>query len=304
MKNKLISQKTRSRASKVVLALFLCTIMISSLCSFTVGETFTFPETPPEYDYQTFTHESGQTVYEFCDQVLNYGNIIVSAYGNVFTRSVPFYIQGVDGLFLTDGITYSSYDAYFNNNNGISFTLVSYTNNNYTVSFLEALGLTPPTPTESLTNVWDGILNWITTSISSLQNVFWQEGTVIDFNSDVDTSDAITINDTVLYKSSFPFLTDGAHMVVNDTVIPGDEIFGDIVVVDSVEFYAISYDDVVLFAFASDGVVYTNSDVDFYLAYSPTAGLTLLGTLCCIAVAISVVFLLIGTIVNFLKLRS
>lgn len=170
-----------------------------------------------------------------------------------------------------------------------------------------------PSSTESLTDIWTSILNWITGSLSSVQNVF--------FTSASQTSGSITLTSTGdIYTADLGFIPSAGDSFTLFFTVFGESVSLDFVfefnddIGDSFLTAESTFDNYFIRILNESGtsIIYLNTSVpgDFngnsfdYTYFSGSGSLTFLGTLSVVGVAIAIILLLISVVINFLKLRG
>lgn len=157
-----------------------------------------------------------------------------------------------------------------------------------------------PSPTDSITDVWTGVWNWIIGSFGSVQGVFYDGSstsimTILNPESSFvyegvtyyEPLDYLNVPYEEFYLNGLLFWSEGNTFeqitidgIVYDTMIVGSSI-------------AVLIDD-------ANSIMYFNPAITI----GPPGGLTLLGTLAVIGLSIALVLLLIMVIRRFLALRS
>lgn len=189
----------------------------------------------------------------------------------------------------------------------------------------------PPTPTESITNVWTGITEWFMGALNSVQGLFITTG--VAHNPTLLKAGTYRFNDVLTYPSFAS--EDGTTFAINFTLPNNDDpsfVFQGMSFLGNEEMYGLGYCTNI--STSAYEMMYINmqgwvipelqthtitqdTEVDetfgtWYIAntnYNEVNGngqfsLTFLGTLAVIGVAIGVAFLLIATVRRFLSLRS
>lgn len=178
--------------------------------------------------------------------------------------------------------------------------------------------------TESITDVWTDVMNWITSSLSSVQGVFYNEGlSSFEFTA---VGDPISTSSGIYYRvEGIPVLTSPVgyegFVSVGNVTLPSifgfdysdGSLIGVVSYVGSGVTLAYYLPDNSLIPELSSGWYMTEGNAminNQFLTYtfSPSAsnasGLTFLGTLAVIGVAIAIAFLLLALISRFLRLRG
>lgn len=173
--------------------------------------------------------------------------------------------------------------------------------------------------TDSITDTWTSVMNWITSSLSSAQGVFF--GSSSSTNSIVLNSSDLSVTtspDTLYYiylpdldystavsGQTYTFIFSGiSYDLVFDSSSNGLMFTGDILVAcpyDEENIFGVQPNTWVLFLDEPfSGTVTLTSPFPFVSG----SQLTFLGTLAVIGVAIAIAFLLISVISRFLRLRG
>ena len=157
--------------------------------------------------------------------------------------------------------------------------------------------------TDSFTDVWTGIGNWIVQSIGSVQGVFY-DSTGISIMTILNPDRSIVYDGSTFYVALDP---EGSLFdIMTDIYINGIGFNSDLVTENTVSIDNVSYDA----TFLGDELLFLTDTVDYSVYVNSAAtigapgGLTFLGTLAVIAVAIALILLLIMVIHRFLSLRS
>ncbi len=303
-------------------------IMVPMLCSasngtYSVSYTLTNPDNIPQ-DITAFVID----YYSDSSTLLNIGsgsiqsgsvvNVINGSFefvGDIFLTTVPdgYYLlcpinltqpsgysstlQLVGGTSATVTFFGNTYSCYFSDS--IDLVVVERDNSFQLSDFIYVFVSLPPTPTESITSVWTSIINWITSSLNTVQGLFVQGNEGTHISSVLDLDDSVTVEGTTFYN---PII------LVKELYYNGNRVYGaDLNFVEG-DGYILGYYDNVPLGYSLTPV----SDNSFYYANNPlftiTPGtpvqLTFLGTLAVIGVSIALGFLIIGVIQIFLKLRG
>lgn len=298
-------------------ALVMCfVLLIPMLCSMASpsGEfelTIQNPDNiPHDYSIGYYTTEGGMDEEE---KPLDFG--VNSVYGLLTNGTIDgeqlvplgnyamIYVVGVNvngGTALTCNGTLYVYDVFncYVTDNPVITVTDDYSEED--VAFFVFVPIDSPT---TITSVWSGILNWMISSLGSVQGVFINSGIYyyvneypeFTFSYDGNSYGSIDYDEFFSYRYLW---YDGNRI---DSL---SELTQIVITINGYQFGAYSYDGTVL-AF-SDGSNYWAID-NGLLGVSNSAepsSLTLLGTLSVIGLSIAVVFLLIGIIQRFLKLRG
>ena len=167
----------------------------------------------------------------------------------------------------------------------------------------------------SITDTWTSILNWITGSLSSVQNVFFTGGSVRFYPDFVDLGGNGLIYNIANMPDPLPdtfYVYDGFETVIFNLVDlePSQSNF-----YATRGYVSVANPDIPLIFYITDssspwsGWVVDGDLVSLFnfveISYSTDSiQLTFLGTLSVVGVAIAVILLLISVIINFLKLRG
>ena len=186
---------------------------------------------------------------------------------------------------------------------------------------------TPPTPTESITDVWTSIVDGIMSLINAAQGVFFGSSADVSYTVDPIAASAIPSSGFNYYFHGLPefnvgdeveliVYSAGASLTYNLIVTEYDGSLG------TLELSPLDSDFppflIVYFPAVSGARViehepgwYANFDydtpwpaADFTFTVPGTPGLTFLGTLAVLAVALAVILLLIYVVINFIRLRG
>lgn len=162
----------------------------------------------------------------------------------------------------------------------------------------------------SISDTWTSIMNWITSSLGSVQGVFYNSDFVPTAFGDIPGSSGLktvnlpelSVGDSIYVRLDAPSASGIFEAYVTDT-------YPD----NTAELYLLfstPEGDLLLAEFnrtTPSGYGWTTSSaaVGAFTGYSyDLGGLTFLGTLSVVGVAIAIIFLLISVIINFLKLRG
>lgn len=306
-------------------------IMIPMLCSmaFPVTITISNPDNIP-YEYSEFALNNDEVTFGSYPLTSSLGFVVTIQDNVIYIPDLGLEIgltvndYNLDGSFIVDYVftcatdsTASSYVSCSNNDisaigvDGTDLFLICvgdytslYVQENEEIALasqVHTFVLTPYTPpTDSITNVWTGIMNWITSSFNTVQGIFITGGVGTPISTVLDFNDSVMVDGTTFYHISPDYTGDLYYngILFNISAVNFVQADG----------YSLGYYDGLSIIYAPSPI----SDSNLYMANMPsltlTAGqpyqLTLLGTLAVIGLSIALGFFILGVIQRFLRLRG
>lgn len=303
---KKIKQFFKKHGTRFLALSTMVLLLIPMLCSMAMptdsyvikAGTYRFKLQPIDYNYnytQSF-YEYNMSIHLMFDGV--YYNLDVlnfNIYKNDELISYDGYIESYDlpdPLFIQDENDDYFTDGWFNDYDRYITVLNDYPcDKEYYDVFMNAV----ERPTETITNVWTGIIDWLTSSLNSVQGLFISNDSSIA--SILDFNDSLDIDGNVYYR----FTNDDVNVYYNGIDI--SVYFGkELGVYDNIYIFGVD-DSVPLIAINSDNAsAYLRNLPELTVAGTPQ--LTFLGTLAVIGLSIAFAMLLIMVIKRFLSLRS
>lgn len=158
-----------------------------------------------------------------------------------------------------------------------------------------------PTPTESITNVWTALLGWLTSSLSSVQGLFY--GDTLTPLTFPNLNNYLTYDGTDYVYYDWYAVVKDMNIYYDGHKINESNIVNSEVVVNGITYVGLNYDGTLVgFVKPNTGETYLLNNG--LLASGSDAQLTLLGTLAVIGLSFGLAMLLIMVIKRFLSLRS
>lgn len=160
------------------------------------------------------------------------------------------------------------------------------------------------TQTSSITSVWTSITNWVISSLNTVQGLFYGAGEEV-ITPDTSSFDTVVYNGVTYYPFAFASAEEagGGRVYLNGVEIFEDGFGQTVTTINGQQFVVVSNGGVDILLLNSTNE-FTYAPVGLEIVITSDGSLTLLGTLAVIGLSISLVFLVIGVIQRFLKLRG